>query len=121
MSEMAVAARARRARGSRSAAPLLGLVVLVDPGIAVGEQLLAELEVNPGQGRQGDRVLVADPLSIRARRFRAVFVCGLNEGEFPRAGGSDPFLSDERRRELALASGLRLGPVEEALAASGRV
>ena len=44
-------------------------------------------------------------LAIRARRFRAVFVCGLQEGEFPRAGAPEPFLSDERRRELAIALG----------------
>ena len=31
-------------------------------------------------------MLLAEPLAIRARRFRAVFVCGLQEGEFPRAG-----------------------------------
>ena len=31
-------------------------------------------------------VLLAEPLAIRARRFRAVFVCGLQEGEFPRSG-----------------------------------
>ena len=35
-------------------------------------------------GRSRARVLLADPLAIRARRFRAVFVCGLQEGEFPR-------------------------------------
>ena len=30
-----------------------------------------------------DRVQVASPLAIRARRFAAVFVCGLQENEFP--------------------------------------
>ena len=30
-------------------------------------------------------VLIAEPLSIRARRFRHVFVTGLCEGEFPAA------------------------------------
>ena len=33
---------------------------------------------------QPDRVQVASPEAIRARRFEAVFVCGLQEGEFPR-------------------------------------
>ena len=37
-----------------------------------------------GAGGAGDEVLLAEPLEIRARRFRAVFVCGLQEGEFPR-------------------------------------
>jgi ATP-dependent helicase/DNAse subunit B len=61
-------------------------------------------------------VLVADPLSIRARRFRAVLVCGLQENEFPLAAVPEPFLSDELRRELATCSGLRLRPREDALA-----
>jgi len=57
-------------------------------------------------------VLLADPLAIRARRFRAVFVCGLQDGEFPRRPVPEPFLSDEDRRGLALAAGLRL-PLHE--------
>ena len=61
----------------------------------------------------GDVVLVAELLAIRARRFRRVFVTGLCEGEFLSAGAAaaDPFLGDERRRELAIASGLAL-PIE---------
>jgi ATP-dependent helicase/DNAse subunit B len=55
-------------------------------------------------------------LSIRARRFRAVLVCGLQENEFPLAAAPEPFLSDEVRRELAACSGLRLRPREDALA-----
>jgi ATP-dependent helicase/DNAse subunit B len=82
-------------------------------------QLLEELVVpvggRGGAGRTG-AVLVAEPLQIRARRFRAVFVCGLQEGVFPAPGAPDPFLSDERRRELNVASGLRLRPREDALA-----
>jgi superfamily I DNA/RNA helicase len=45
-------------------------------------QLLEELSVPVG-GRgvaRAGAVLVAEPLQIRARRFRAVFVCGLQEG-----------------------------------------
>ena len=61
-------------------------------------------------------MLLADPLSIRARRFRAVLVCGLQESEFPVAAAPDPFLSDELRRELAACSGLRLRPREDGLA-----
>jgi ATP-dependent helicase/DNAse subunit B len=44
-----------------------------------------------------------------------VFVCGLQEGEFPLPGTGEPFLSDEQRRELAAASGLRLRRREDAL------
>jgi ATP-dependent helicase/DNAse subunit B len=78
--------------------------------------LLERLEVEAGQPVRPGAVLLAEPLAIRARRFRAVFVCGLNEAEFPMPGSSEPFLSDEQRRELALASGLRLPATEDALA-----
>ena len=83
--------------------------------------LLPELPVAAGHATaeldDPEAVLLADPISVRARRFRVVFVCGLQEGEFPRAGRIQPFLSDERRRELASASGLVLRPREDALAA----
>ncbi len=82
-------------------------------------QLLEELMVSAGRhggAGQSGAVLVAEPLQIRARRFRAVFVCGLQEGSFPAPGAPDPFLSDERRRELNAASGLRLRAREDALA-----
>jgi ATP-dependent helicase/DNAse subunit B len=74
--------------------------------------VLEELEVHLGEPPQPDRVQVADPEAIRARRFEAVFVCGLQEGEFPRGAVPEPFLPDEDRRELARASGLVL-PVRE--------
>ena len=61
---------------------------------------------------QPDRVQVAAPEAIRARRFEAVFVCGLQEGEFPRGAAPEPFLPDDDRRELAAASGLLL-PLRE--------
>jgi len=79
-------------------------------------ELLERLELPRRVRASGDRVLLADPLAIRARRFEAVLVCGLGEGLFPLPGAGDPFLSDERRRELAIASGLALGGVEDALA-----
>jgi ATP-dependent helicase/DNAse subunit B len=78
--------------------------------------LLEGLQVPTGAPARPGAVLLAEPLAIRARRFRAVFVCGLQEGEFPLAGAGEPFLSDERRRELAETSGLRLRPREDALA-----
>ncbi|MGI8904638.1 MAG: PD-(D/E)XK nuclease family protein [Solirubrobacteraceae bacterium] len=79
-------------------------------------ELLDGLRVRAGAAVRPGAVLLAEPLSIRARRFRAVFVCGLQEGVFPRPGLPEPFLSDERRREIALASGLRLRSREDALA-----
>ncbi|MFZ0091615.1 MAG: PD-(D/E)XK nuclease family protein [Solirubrobacteraceae bacterium] len=88
-----------------SAAELIDLL----PGLPV--------PVSPEQARGGaDAVLLAEPLEVRARRFRAVFVCGLQEGAFPRPGVPEPFLSDDRRRELAMASGLALRAHEDALA-----
>jgi ATP-dependent helicase/DNAse subunit B len=78
-------------------------------------QALEELTVRSGGRGGAGRVLVAQPLQIRARRFRAVFVCGLQEGAFPAPGAPEPFLSDERRRELNVASGLRLRPREDSL------
>ena len=82
----------------------------LEPGRVL--DVLAELEVRLGESPQPDRVQVAGPEAIRARRFEAVFVCGLQEGEFPRGAAPEPFLPDEDRRALAAASGLRL-PVRE--------
>jgi ATP-dependent helicase/DNAse subunit B len=75
-------------------------------------RVLEQLEVHLGETPQPDRVQVATPEAIRARRFEAVFICGLEEGEFPRGASPEPFLSDEDRRAIATASGLVL-PVRE--------
>lgn len=75
-------------------------------------RVLEQLEVHVGETPQPDRVQVATPEAIRARRFEAVFACGLQEGEFPRGSAPEPFLSDEDRRAIASASGLVL-PVRE--------
>jgi RecB family exonuclease len=83
-----------------------------------GEELIewiAGLPVSSGAPAAVGEVLLAQPAEIRARRFRAVFVCGLQEGEFPGGARAEPFFSDERRRELALASGLVLRAREDAL------
>jgi ATP-dependent helicase/DNAse subunit B len=79
-------------------------------------ELVAGLRVPAGSPARDGAVLVSEPLPIRARRFRAVFLCGLQEQEFPRLPAPEPFLSDERRWELAASSGLRLRPQEDALA-----
>ncbi len=78
----------------------------------------------PGATREGARapsspaaVSVLDPLSLRARRVRALFLCGLQEGLFPAPARPEPYLSEEERRGLAQASGLRLGRPGDALAA----
>ena len=97
----------------------LGELAELDERPSGGEliELLERLEVPTGSpAPEPGAVLLADPLSIRARRFRAVLVCGLQENEFPLAAAPEPFLSDELRRELAACSGLRLRPREDALA-----
>jgi ATP-dependent helicase/DNAse subunit B len=75
-------------------------------------RVMEQLEVHVGETPQPDRVQVAKPGDIRARRFEIVFCCGLQEGEFPRGASPDPFLSDDDRRAIATASGLVL-PVRE--------
>jgi ATP-dependent helicase/nuclease subunit B len=78
-------------------------------------ELLETLELPANAAPQAGAVLLSDPLAIRARRFRVVLVCGLQENEFPLRASPEPFLSDELRRELAICSGLRLRPREDAL------
>jgi len=75
-------------------------------------RVLEQMRVRVGDPPQPDRVQVSAPREIRARRFEAVLVCGLEEGEFPRMANPEPFLSDDDRRAIATASGLAL-PVRE--------
>ena len=75
-------------------------------------RVMEQLEVHVGDPPQPDRVQVSAPGEIRARRFEAVFCCGLEEGEFPRGASPEPFLSDDDRRAIATASGL-VPPVRE--------
>ena len=100
--EGAGAPRADQAAGALSADELL--------------ELLTALEVPVPAPAAPGAVLLADPLSIRARRFAAVLVCGLQENEFPLTAAPEPFLSDELRRELAESAGLRLRLREDGLA-----
>jgi ATP-dependent helicase/DNAse subunit B len=71
-----------------------------------------------GEDAVGGAVAVLDPLSLRARRVRALFLCGLQADVFPAVMPAPaPWLSEEERRGLALASGLRLATPETGLAA----
>jgi ATP-dependent helicase/DNAse subunit B len=94
----------------------LRAVAEADPRLRLGPErvqaVLRELRVHLGEPPQPDRVQVAKPGDIRARRFHAVFVCGLQEGEFPKGTSPEPFLPDEDRRAIAMATGLRL-PIRE--------
>jgi RecB family exonuclease len=76
--------------------------------------LLPSLRLRAG-GTPGG-VLLAEPLSIRARRFDRVIVTGLCEGEFPVADRPDPFIPEDRRRALAELAGLVLAPPPDLLA-----
>jgi ATP-dependent helicase/DNAse subunit B len=76
---------------------------------------LEQREVYVGETPQPDRVHVATPEAIRARRFEVVFACGLQEGEFPRPASPESFLSDDDRRAIATASGLVLPMREDRL------
>ncbi len=64
-----------------------------------------------------DAVAVLDPLALRARRVRALFLCGVQADVFPAPARPEPVLSEEERRSLAEASGLRLSAPRQALAA----
>ena len=76
-------------------------------------QLLADLEVRSGGRPARGAVTVTDPLSLRARRVRALFACGLQEGVFPRAPRTEPFFGDAEREQIAAASGLQLARRDE--------
>lgn len=71
--------------------------------------LLEHVSFLSGEGPGPGAVAVLDPLALRARRVRALFVCGLQEGAFPARSRPQPLLSQEARRRLAEVSGLRLG------------
>ncbi|HTA14296.1 MAG TPA: PD-(D/E)XK nuclease family protein [Solirubrobacteraceae bacterium] len=79
--------------------------------------LLERLELAGGARSDGTGVAVVDPLSLRARRVRMVFACGMQEGVFPAPGSSHPLLGEEGRRSLAHASGLALPAEPDGLAA----
>lgn len=60
-------------------------------------------EVRTWTGPTGGRVRIASPYTLRTTRFEHLFVCSLQEGEFPRRGGEGPFLSEAQRTALGLA------------------
>jgi ATP-dependent helicase/DNAse subunit B len=101
---------ARAYEAIRSA--LAEVAVVAKPDLFALHDLLAEIEVRTGDPPDPNRVQIASPETIRARRFEAVFACGLQEGEWPAPAGGDPFFSDDDRREIAMTGGLVL-PLRE--------
>ncbi|HEU5251772.1 MAG TPA: PD-(D/E)XK nuclease family protein [Solirubrobacterales bacterium] len=63
---------------------------------------LREMRFRLWSGPVGGRVRIADPRRLRALRFDHVLIGSLQDGEFPRGGGGDPFLSDTLRESLGL-------------------
>jgi ATP-dependent helicase/DNAse subunit B len=104
----------RTLRAGQRALAGVHALALADPRLELGHERVRErlerIEVQLGEGARPDRVQVAAPEAVRARRFQAIFVCGLQEGEFPRGESTEPFLSDDDRRAIAAASGLVLAP-----------
>jgi ATP-dependent helicase/DNAse subunit B len=96
----------RVATEARKAIAALHELASADPSVVI-DLRRAEHELGDLRVRLGER-----PRPDRARRFAHLFVCGLQEGEFPRPRASEPFLPDDDRRDIAAASGLRL-PVRE--------
>jgi ATP-dependent helicase/DNAse subunit B len=87
------------------------------PSAAELIELLERLEVGRGEHLEPGRVVVVAPLSLRARRVRIVFACGLQEGVFPATATPNPILQEQQRRQLAQSSGLVLRGEPDALAA----
>jgi ATP-dependent helicase/DNAse subunit B len=73
--------------------------------VAALERATAELPLSG----EGEAVLICDALALRARRVRALFIAGLQEGAFPAVAREQAFLTAGERAELAQASGLVLG------------
>jgi ATP-dependent helicase/DNAse subunit B len=79
--------------------------------------VLAGVEVNSGALPGPGLVAVVEPLALRARRVRALFLSGLQEGVFPLRARPQPLLGERERSRVAVASGLLLGDTAEILAA----
>jgi ATP-dependent helicase/DNAse subunit B len=99
-------------KAGRRALDQLAAIVTADrtlaPSPAELVALLDDLDVPIGERPAPGLVTVTDPLSLRARRVRALFACGLQEGAFPATPRAEPFFGDAERDEIAAASGLRL-------------
>jgi RecB family exonuclease len=63
---------------------------------------ISELDVPMWRGPTEGRVRVISPYRARARRVAHLFVCSLQDGDFPRRDTGGPLLSDDGRRALGL-------------------
>jgi RecB family exonuclease len=87
------------------------------PGPAELAATLAAVPVRLGERAAPGAVQLSDPLGLRARRVRVLFLARLQEGVFPAPARPEPFLGDDERRAINAASGLRLRSHEDALGA----
>jgi ATP-dependent helicase/DNAse subunit B len=103
---------ARALAAGRGALGELGKLAHGAPELGVNAAELARvlegLEIVSGERATPGRVAVVGPLALRARRVRALFLCGLQEGVFPASTRPEPLLAEEERRRLAETSGLWL-------------
>lgn len=86
-------------------------------GAAGVRRSLEALEIVSGEPPGADRVAVLDPLGLRARRVRALFLCGLTEGVFPSPAPTEGLLGEHERRSLRQVAGLGLRLREDHIAA----
>ena len=63
---------------------------------------VGELDVPMWRGPTEGRVRVISPYRARARRVGHLFVCSMQDGDFPRRDTGGPLLSDDARRALGL-------------------
>ena len=101
------------AAGRRALAELAELVRLAPElgSRSAGElaEVLAGVDFLSGEHSREGAVAVLEPLELRARRVRALFLCGLQEGVFPALAPSPALLGEDERADLAETTGLRLG------------
>ena len=83
-----------------------GLVELAELGLPHTPQeaiaAVSELDVPMWRGPTEGRVRVISPYRARARRVAHLFVCSMQDGDFPRRDTGGPLLSDDARRALGL-------------------
>ncbi len=120
LDEASALAAGRRALGElRELARIAGELV---PATAVElAGLLEGVDFLSGEAPAPGSVAVLDPLALRARRVRALFVCGLQEGVFPARPRPQPLLASEQRRRLAEVSGLLLDNEQDERTTEGQL
>lgn len=112
-------AEARVLAAGRRALRDLGDAAALDPALVPPSTelaaVLAAVEVHIGEREAAGAVQVTEPQQLRARRVRALFLCGMQEKVFPAPAAPEPFLGDDERRAINAASGLRLRAHEDVL------